>query len=378
MTEFYKCAIGHNITHNDLHLGNVLCHDDNYKVIDFGRAYIKTKSDQKTSIPSRFAINVESYGVLYDLGTFCLNFLQYTPYCWPDFCQFEIFDDDANDGANININLDFVDTCNGVTNLTIFDVGVLWIACCVQTYLQMYKNIDPTDKDISIKSLHKTLQNERPLLWAANMFNPDVVNNKVFHETVLNLWKIKMGKMGLNINNIEILSGGTVSRKKRAKSKMTPDVLTAGGPDEYLNVGVYHYHIQQEAKKGEERTIPRYKKVRGISEIKKALDKQHVVPDKGVNEYLYEDLVHKIESIVQFNSYSDEQIVPSFSSAPLTDGVTAYGGSQYPCRKVFIAKASGRKFAMIKKTKWYLDENRGRYVYTNPEKTHIYIRSKAL
>ena len=335
MEKYKECAATCGLTHNDLHLNNIVTGNNKSQLIliDFGRAHIDetklssvinsdsdvydlfcTKQPTPTTylIENLFHIKDIEYGYMCDIATLALNTM---PYMLPNLrgkCAWLKFLYYASDRIDLHVTLT---EYKNTTYTTIYTEGLLWFICAYVIHYEI-KLWDSTPFTINIKDI-KDIRGEMLLL--NGVFNPSIYNSN----------KDKIHTMWTTFPHL--VHGG---RRKSGIKK--------GG-----NVPI---------------TMPRPRKK--DNDLPKP--EEYDLPDK---EFL--DKWMKLAIIPTTNLLNAMYKRPK-------GGKSKGGKSGKKSYKLYVDK-DGRKF--IKKNKkengWYLDNNRGRYRYSTLDKTHVYLTGQA-
>jgi len=188
MTSYIECGKTKGITHNDLHLNNILCSrvDDltnespKFTMIDFGRSYIKTDGYNDTTedyakfgltlaanypilIENSFQIKDTELGYMCDVATLCINIL---PFYTVNECWFQY------DPATAEITIDikelskFILIMNDTT--LVFHKGLAWFALA---YITRHPSAKPDENNIRIFNRNDYLRTT-DLLFPNGVFIP--------------------------------------------------------------------------------------------------------------------------------------------------------------------------------------------------------------
>ncbi len=152
------------MSHNDMHFNNILYDNDELKIIDFGRchmnfdkvneAYVRknlgTLTNEINKVFSEYGVDLEGrnvddykdvlinhfqlqgkYAYLCDVATVTLNFIPYVPFDWPSWCSAELAgDSDIQFKINIVAASKTYGSYRGIQQ-NMFYEGLCWLGCCL-------------------------------------------------------------------------------------------------------------------------------------------------------------------------------------------------------------------------------------------------------
>ena len=374
--------------HGDLHLNNILISGEGEPyIIDFGRSYFGKDPDSiftntndefsKFDISSKveysaftFKIDNQPNAYLIDVGSVALNLAQMNLYR-----NDQLFTYVKNEKIlNILIIKDEVDI--NTSNFTELDKGMLFIICYLNIVADFLNNNNPSKKII------KTINTEYGNRFSINLksfFEMDIIfsNGYVnFIDTMIKN-KIKANQeksiMEMTFDKINMLlpvtsiNGGRRKIKKRGGGKINFNKIEkleniTFDEDEHFGLSIYDLIYQNKYK----------------SEFMNASKLNNTSSDTGIMINL-SGSYHALQTLNQNQAAKNTSCAYKVSKPIYQDNrplIPVYGGKTKKSCKIYKCSTTARKYIRKDNKRWYLDENRGKYRYTDSSKDKIFINIK--
>ncbi len=342
------------LSHNDLHLNNMLYDDGKLKFIDLGRMYMSgVYPDILKKVCKAFclpvALNATSLqpatnmhhltnqfqlkgprSYLCDVTTVALNVLPViAAYDWPKWCQYKVV------GMSGIITINYALLCESNVSLAngdILQIGLAWLVCCIIAYNATNK-LD-LDYNASYDFELNALRN-----------NTLMFKNSVFIGTFYDMYKSMATSF---FNNACLRTLGSSGRKKQqsggGRTEMSEAYISACLDNACLPTGKLICDFLATPRRLPPHTLPHLAAVSPL----------------------------KTQSAVHMPVVPVQTVV-----AATTAGPAAAGGSSPKTKyQVCQDKATGRKYIRRQRARWYLDEHRGAYRWASEEKKYIHIAGK--
>lgn len=374
---YLELAKEHGITHNDMHLGNIMCHRKNgifdIKIIDFGRMHIKdldlqkySETYQKVCLPvpnnkqvtSKYHIEHDS-GYLLDLATVSLSVLIYMEFDWPDFIL--LAENDKEDlFLIINPNAISIEKPNYIFKP--FYYGLATLACLIyawyENYNKKYTMMKSYEKDdgvliVPISDLYDYDKLEPLLCPCKTLIKPTF-------EQIRNRFNNNMKQFKTNLEKIDIFKkqGGHTSIKRRAprkSRKMTGSGFTPELPDGLTLVSRNPTEDPNKKAARLRRIAEKYGSIESPQDLAYRL-----LRDKALAKYS-----------APTSKFSPQPMNSYYHPIPKPVNVGGKPPKQY---KIYTEPDTKRRYLRHNNSRWYLDEHRGKYRYAK-DTSHVIVRA---
>ena len=398
------------LSHNDLHVGNMLYDNGVLKFIDLGRMNIKLSKPfleyfdnicKKFCIPvddtySRFSHVINPFHIkgplnyMCDIMTICLNTLPLLIHQYPEWCKFE------RNGPDVRISVDYDLMCKADIQLAdVWSMGLAWFTCCVVAYQHASDRNETRRRfeNLSLRDLrdNKMMYSNNVLIAQYYEQYKDVVY-VLFNSALINKKPPPhMSASAQSASAAQPASGGKTLKPKKTllKQVMNTKKQKGAGIDQPLfnsENDVNTYLDETDIPTGE--LIAKH--LSSIIESPIELLKLRV-PDEEIKKY-ENVLINKARKLYHLESIDDiirklltnkpvkENYYTSFHVYPLVSPVGA-GGSQKHRHRVYTETSTKdkkeRKYIRKNNTKWFLDEHRGSYSWASEDKKYITLKTKA-
>jgi len=347
LDKYARIAGSMKLIHNDMHLNNIVKEDgnDNLIAIDYGRSYLPENILTKfvdsakekyclmgdyTSLISdnislkKFTVRDSTYGWMCDIATLALNTaINYDNFPWPSWFSL------SASGDSIILDKIVVDDLvswyyMAFAFLNIFlrhrvgNVSNLKISDIYGNHLQSNGVFSPHKYDIAL--FHKALRSEH---FVSDGTFADILDGY-------------MARIQANPSR----TGGNAKLTQIMHSLSNVNTLSI----KYNGLSIKENNMLDQLSKSCN-TIQ-------LEHISKAMSKSQNRPIFGVTE-----------TCKQFSPFQMQTI-----------GVTC-GGAPRKAYKIHKERVTKRRYIMYKSAKWYLDSNKGRYIYTDSSKISVYVKS---
>ena len=369
------------MTHNDLHLKNILAHKDgSLAMIDFGRCYINpeklpgpeditdayAKFNQmpgvKPLVDNKFNIKDIEYGYMCDIATVTLNVMPFKFYDFPEWFQVSK-QGLKNLDYTITIQKNVYDllTCKNFPkdihdnhSYFIFYQGLAWVVSYIVACSKYLKDPLTVKDDGDRISITRDELIKHGAIFRNNVFNPMYYNNDIIQRQCKEIYR--------TCSIIFIPAGTGGKPKKLNRSKHQKKMHGYGSEQFEMDIEEKqrwlheaslstHYCMYDQAIKNWEKT------------------KQSPTPQ---NQLVTVD--GKINVEPQQSSSNFKKLLDSLPVGP--DSPCAAGGN-IKTHKIYIDPTTKRKYIRKSSTRWYLDENRGKYRYADDLRTKIILLGKS-
>lgn len=372
--------------HGDLHLNNILISGEGEPyIIDFGRSYFGKEPD---SIFTDTNIEFENFGIkppkveysaftfkidnqpnayLIDVGSVALNLAQMNLYR-----NDQLFTYVKNEKIlNILIIKDEVDI--NTSNLTELDKGMLFIICYLNIVADFLNNNNPSK--IIIKTIgNKFSINLKSFFQMDIIFSNGYVNffdsmikNKIKANQEKSIMEMTFDKIN-RLLPVTSINGGRKKIKKRGGGKINFEIGKLEdrninfNEDEHFGMSISDLIYQNEYE----------------SELMNASKLNNTSSGTGIMIDL-SGFYHALQTFNQIQAAKNTSCVYKISKPIDQDNrplISAYGGKTKKSCKIYKCSTTARKYIRKDNKRWYLDENRGKYRYTDFSKDKIFINIK--
>ncbi len=245
LLDYYWLAKTLEFSHNDLHLSNVLVVNDEWKIIDCGRAYSAltdrtgffNRADIQSLLNKLCAIKTGShftsvfnitgkYSHLADMMTLCLNTLVHLSYfSWPIWSFY--YKTPTTLCMVVNYTLLYTMASHGQILKSATNIALSWFVCCIlayETYLFFYKqkrtDVDDEEKMKYINEKITPLYVDMKKIFDYNMLLPNGVLNPAHYPHFREFAEKLFMQLNLELH----VSGGS---KKTTVYQLKPSDLQA-------------------------------------------------------------------------------------------------------------------------------------------------------
>ena len=330
---YIKIAESLGFIHQDLHMDNIVCSisDTNetiIKIIDFGRSYINVskmieKNDEINKLKFSIEHNITSeHGYMCDVATLAINVIT----CSIRPCMILANDINKyiykrNGVLKVNSNWIIKFSNDPSSQFYFFDLGIIFFTIIC-------------------------------LAWVNHNSNNSVMEYIKIEDSFVNIYISNMRNNG----NPIILSNGVIRTRtyNQISDKVIPVFLDIYKKTTSEQGGGHLQDFFANIKN-------RYYKITPIK----------LCPDN-------------LEEVKEFDNIEDIKLLLTQESGFILRETTNATGGNYPqirkyrSRKIYIEKQTGRKYVIIKRHKWYLDQNRGKYRYIDITKKSLYILQSSM
>jgi hypothetical protein len=409
------------ISHNDLHLGNMLYDGDQLKFIDFGRMYIN-KEDivlkeaiikafcyecNKDAISKHFNNYFQIKGPLNymcDIATVALNTCPHIMYDWPEWCK--IYWGTLNDGTSATPKLirvceiDFGKLFDNPPDFSeILHLGLAWFVCCVIGYQNAASNGTSTQHYWKID--FNQLKNQTMMFSNCVLVAPHYELYKTFTGCLFNqVMSKKIQQMHLTAQGSS--QGGKAYKVGKTKIKTRKGKLMKGGVNAELKdvKELEFYKLLNEFDEKDigldDACIPTGDEIVKFAK-KPPLHLKQLSADDAKNYILTKAVIDAktiTKNVIKANSQA--HVVPppttEFKGSTTLKQISTNTKNQrdqddkrdVPPKRggsitsyKIVTSRDGRKYVRKSNTKWFLDENKGKYKYASVDKTHIVMRASS-
>jgi len=348
---YYTFASQYKLTHNDMHLNNLMLKSGTpLKIIDFGRAHIPKgfiSDDLINEVLEKYGVqqagmpifsmleNMNKYAIRHDLGFMCdittviFLILPMVQFRWPEWCW-------ITQDKRLVVNYKLLLSSKFPFNSFVHH-ALAWLVC---TLYAMYLPNDKHDQHVFII---------QDILDYGLMLPNGVYNARYFPE-----YSENAARLYRNIFSSSQTGGNPELYKFNE--------YVVYDPDEWLTDDKLTSTAELLARNGEALltkktiSIPKYE-MRG----------EHIN---------YTDLLNYISRLFKMQNSPQIQEPWMNQRGPyLSKPLLAHGGKTKKPQafKIYVEKSSQRKYVRRSKTRWYLDEHRGKYRYLDELKSSIRI-----
>lgn len=335
------------LIHNDMHLNNIVKEDgnDNLIVIDYGRSFLpenvlakfvdstkakycldgdfKSLISENTSL-KKFTVRDPTYGWMCDIATLALNTaINYDNFPWPSWFNLK--------GETFLLDKVVIDDL----------VSWYYMAFGFLNIFLRHRTGNATELEIS-KIYGDHLQSN-------GVFTPHKYDMIEFHNALRNPRFVSEGTFADILDGyISRVQANGAKNGGSTKIKVVAGALlnvTNVNSDKFSNVSLKHNNM-----------IDQLSKSSNTIQLEHILNKASKSQSRG--------RFGVTASCKQYSPFSMQTI-----------GVACGGGVPRKTYKLRKERVTMRKYVLLKGMKWYLDDNRGRYTYADPEKSVVYIKN---